>query len=830
MASQSLYRKWRSQTFSDLIGQEPVVRTLLNAVRDGRLAHAYLFCGPRGTGKTSTARLLAKAVNCANPHDGEPCNECISCREITAGHSPDVIEIDAASNTGVDNIRDLRETVSLMGSGGHYKVYVIDEVHMLSTQAFNALLKTLEEPPPHIIFVLATTEAHKVLPTVVSRCQRFDFRRFSMRDLVARLYHVANGENIELEPAAADLLARASQGGMRDALSLLDQAVAFCGDHVDLERTRAMLGLADPSALRRLIECVADQQSADGLYLINEMVTNGADLRQLNAQLAEEWRALVLARAGADVARLMDRADDEAREIIELAGRFSLEELTACARVFARNETPARGLPVPQLALELSFLECLSIRQHGGPVAQITAAPSIGTQPVSAGLRPAPAVMPASQPTNASSGKTGNPAPSPSPSSIVGVSAGRPQTANGETSHTLGAVGATPASPAGGEASPAIEELDLDAIEADAAPPPPPATASSSGKNGSSASSPLPAGREAGGEASHIVEASLANETVGETSPGDIQEWLFRAQNQWELIKQVCKQKRRSVAALLHSARPVMIEAGDVPVLVLQADWKFHLEKLREVESRNAIEWALTQVLQTQMRIKVVPASTNGSNGASGVSGSGGLPPSAPHSSGPNGRGPALSPNGSNALNGNSGRNSNSGSYYDTGNGKPPSSHSPNEEGEQAIGYAAANSGKNGNHVITAFPLASAGVGAQHAAAGLRPAPIGDEASLASVTTVRDASLPYGNGQPQADVVSYPYPEYGASNITPLRPLMSATAPMSAPLASASTTANVKSARSLEAEVRADPVIQQLMRLTGAELADVRPLSDDERQ
>ncbi|HEX9067236.1 MAG TPA: DNA polymerase III subunit gamma/tau, partial [Ktedonobacterales bacterium] len=185
MASQSLYRKWRSQTFSDLIGQEAITRTLLNAVREGRLAHAYLFCGPRGTGKTSSARLLAKAVNCANPQNGEPCNECVSCREITAGRSPDVIEIDAASNTGVDNIRDLRETVNLLGSGGHYKVYVVDEVHMLSTQAFNALLKTLEEPPPHIIFVLATTEAHKVLPTVVSRCQRFDFHRISMREIVA---------------------------------------------------------------------------------------------------------------------------------------------------------------------------------------------------------------------------------------------------------------------------------------------------------------------------------------------------------------------------------------------------------------------------------------------------------------------------------------------------------------------------------------------------------------------------------------------------------------------------------------------------------------------
>ncbi|HKS69538.1 MAG TPA: DNA polymerase III subunit gamma/tau, partial [Ktedonobacterales bacterium] len=401
MASHSLYRKWRSQTFSDLIGQEPVVRTLLNAVREGRLAHAYLFCGPRGTGKTSAARLLAKAVNCANPHDGEPCNECLSCREITAGTSPDVIEIDAASNTGVDNIRDLRETVNLLTTGGRYRVLVIDEVHMLSTQAFNALLKTLEEPPPHVIFVLATTEAHKVLPTIVSRCQRFDFRRHTIRNIIARLGQVAEGEGLALEPAAAELLARAAQGGMRDALSLLDQAMAFCGTQVDAETVRRMLGLADPGLLRTLILCVAENRAADGLHLINELVGNGADLRQLNSQLAEEWRALVLARAGADVATLMDRTDEDARELAELASRFSLEALTACARVFARNETPARGLPVPQLALELSFLECIAIQANGGSAA---AAAATVAQPSPAERMPevtrrAPTAAPSPAPT-----------------------------------------------------------------------------------------------------------------------------------------------------------------------------------------------------------------------------------------------------------------------------------------------------------------------------------------------------------------------------------------------------------------------------------------------
>ncbi|HEX6796320.1 MAG TPA: DNA polymerase III subunit gamma/tau, partial [Ktedonobacterales bacterium] len=521
MASHSLYRKWRSQTFSDLIGQEPVVRTLLNAVREGRLAHAYLFCGPRGTGKTSAARLLAKAVNCANPHDGEPCNECLSCREITAGTSPDVIEIDAASNTGVDNIRDLRETVNLLTTGGRYRVIVVDETHMLSTQAFNALLKTLEEPPPHVIFVLATTEAHKVLPTIVSRCQRFDFRRHTIRNIIARLRQVAEGEGLELEPAGAELLARAAQGGMRDALSLLDQAMAFCGTRVDAETVRRMLGLADPGLLRTLLVCVAEGRAADGLHLINELVGDGADLRQLNSQLAEEWRALVLARAGADVAAMMDRTDEDARELAELASRFSLEALTACARVFARNETPARGLPVPQLALELSLLECIAIQANGGAatVAAAQASPAERTPDVThRAMPPAPAAAPA-MPLAASAAPSA-PAPTPPAPAASVQPSGQPRS---EDAHAATPAPRSPEGEVGVAATPRE-----DGFAAFASPAP----------DRVGASPGPPAG-------------------PGDEDSGDYRDTLFAAQERWDLIKQVCKQKSRSVAALLHSARPV---------------------------------------------------------------------------------------------------------------------------------------------------------------------------------------------------------------------------------------------------------------------------------
>ncbi|HKW22248.1 MAG TPA: DNA polymerase III subunit gamma/tau [Ktedonobacterales bacterium] len=558
MASQSLYRKWRSQTFADLVGQEEVVRTLLNAVRDGRLAHAYLFCGPRGTGKTSVARLLAKAINCQNPHNGEPCNECISCQEITSGRSPDVIEIDAASNTGVDNIRELRENVNLLGSDGHHKVYIIDEVHMLSTSAFNALLKTLEEPPPHVIFVLATTEAHKVLPTIISRCQRFDFRRHRMRDIVSHLRHVAEGEGLTLEPAAAEMIARAAQGGMRDALSLLDQAITFCGTEIDAKSVRGMLGLADPAALRALIEAVADQNTADGLERIHTLVSSGADPRQLSAQYAEEWRALMLARAGADVATIMDRTAEEAQTTVDLAGRFSLEELAACARVFARNEQPARGLPVPQLALELAFLECVGVCVHGGLANDYAPAErqSRPAAPARASYSPQPVSQRESPPTVAAH-----------PPAPIADSSPR------DESDQSGAE-------------------DMMAMPADDA---------------------LPEARAVEASVPTPMSASPEPSQVGPEQDAALVNMLRDIQRRWTMIKKVCKQKSSMVSGLLSDAQPIRLDAGSPLSLTVAVKWPFHLEKLREPSKREAVEWALEQVLEQPVRVRLVLASDGGS-------------------------------------------------------------------------------------------------------------------------------------------------------------------------------------------------------------------------
>jgi len=364
MTSQSLYRKWRSQTFDDLIGQEPIIRTLKNALKSDNVKHAYLFTGPRGTGKTSTARLLAKTVNCSNPKDGEPCNECLQCREITAGNSFNVIEIDAASNRGIDNIRDLREKVMMPPSTGKYKVYVLDEAHMLTNEAFNALLKTLEEPPPYAIFVLATTDVHKMLPTVLSRCQRFDFKRISTRQIVKHLLYVSEQENIKLERSAAELIARTAAGGMRDALSLLDQAIAYAGEEISLVQVQVMLGVADPRAIFKLITCIAECNSSAVLHLIHELSEAGADLRQINAQVVEYWRALMLSRAGADATSILDLTEDEARDVKQLTQLFTLEELTECARIFAQNDLIQKNQGTPQLALELAALECIEVHRR----------------------------------------------------------------------------------------------------------------------------------------------------------------------------------------------------------------------------------------------------------------------------------------------------------------------------------------------------------------------------------------------------------------------------------------------------------------------------------
>jgi DNA polymerase III subunit gamma/tau len=613
MASQSLYRKWRSQSFSDLVGQEAVVRILRNAVRDGRLAHAYLFCGPRGTGKTSAARLLAKAVNCPNVRDGEPCNECISCREIAEGRSPDVIEIDAASNNSVENIRELRGNVNVLGAGGKYKVYVLDEAHMLSASAFNALLKTLEEPPPHVIFVLATTEAHKVLPTIVSRCQRINFGRISRQAIVDRLQYVAQGEGLMLESQAADILARAAQGGLRDAVSLLDQAMAFCGSDIRADGVRAMLGVADAGAVRALVEHVATGRAAEGLQLVNEQVEAGADLRQLTAQFGELWRALMLARAGADMARILDYGPEEARELADLANQFSLDELTACARVFAASDTPARGLPVPQLGLELAFLECLGIHRRGGMVAPAISAPAVRGATSDLASPPTPPAAPplaaAAEPLRAA------------------ASASLPMTAPATSSQRPSGTMPRPDVPL---VASEADELTLEEVD-NGADPQVTRGAAASTRPGAA----VPASPSSDTAASHLEHEPAAGNGAFEPAalempaPADAGQQgrpaarssnpSLPSPNQWQLIKKVCKQKKHTVAALLSSTQIAEVLDGDPPVMVIEAKHQFHVDALRKPENREVVEWALEQVMERRYRVRLTLSDGKSSSQAGAI-------------------------------------------------------------------------------------------------------------------------------------------------------------------------------------------------------------------
>ena len=388
-----LYRKWRPQTLADVVGQDHVTHTLLNALKSDRVAHAYLFCGPRGTGKTSTGRILAKAVNCMDGGDGEPCNQCTLCQEITGGRAMDVMEIDAASNRGIDEIRELRERVRFSPASAKYKVYIIDEVHMLTEPAANALLKTLEEPPPHVLFVLATTESHKVPLTILSRCQRFDFRRIPLDATVSRLATIAGGEGIKVDDASLRLIARSATGSMRDAINLLEQLSAQYGNEISLNQVRAIMGITEDVRARELVKHIVDGDISAGLHTINSVNQDGIDLRQFNRELVEYLRGLLLIKAGADEATELPA--EALPELQELAERASMPQISNAVRLFRAVEMEFDGFsPLP---LELALVECAlpsdrsatleKLERATEPPEEKRAAPR---QPVKAEKKPAP--------------------------------------------------------------------------------------------------------------------------------------------------------------------------------------------------------------------------------------------------------------------------------------------------------------------------------------------------------------------------------------------------------------------------------------------------------
>ena len=339
-AYQALYRKYRPQTFDDVVGQMAVTQTLKNQLVSGKMSHAYLFTGSRGTGKTSCAKILSKAVNCLNPQDGNPCNCCAACRAIDSGACMDVLEIDAASNNGVDNVRDLRDDAIYTPSQVKMRVYIIDEVHMLSISAFNALLKIIEEPPEHLLFILATTELHKVPATILSRCQRFSFRRISQEDIAARLQYVAYQENIDLDDSAARVLARMADGGMRDGLSLLDQCASATNGELTADRVYACLGIAGEQKCAQLMQYIADHDTHRALDLFNKLYADGKDLRALLDEMACMTRDLLILKTAPEAGITMLSGVASDAEAVRLSEAFSGGEL---ARMLERIEQTLVG-------------------------------------------------------------------------------------------------------------------------------------------------------------------------------------------------------------------------------------------------------------------------------------------------------------------------------------------------------------------------------------------------------------------------------------------------------------------------------------------------------
>ena len=353
---QVLYRKYRPKVFADVYGQEHVTSTLKNEIKENRIAHAYLFTGSRGTGKTTCAKILAKAVNCENSVDGEPCNECEVCKGLDSGTIYDVVEIDAASNNGVDNIRDLREEANYTPSRGKYRVYIIDEVHMLSTGAFNALLKTLEEPPAHVIFILATTEVHKLPATILSRCQRFDFKRIQPETMSVRLKQVAQLEGMELDDDAAILIARIADGALRDGLSILDQC-AGRSKKIDSALVSEVAGLAGREALYKLTDCICTQNSSSAMTVISELYQNSYDMERLCVEMINHLRNFLIVKTVKDSRGLIICTDDEYNSIILSAENFTLENVIFALDLFQDALTKIKTGANARVELEMAFVK-----------------------------------------------------------------------------------------------------------------------------------------------------------------------------------------------------------------------------------------------------------------------------------------------------------------------------------------------------------------------------------------------------------------------------------------------------------------------------------------
>lgn len=549
MTSQVFYRRWRPQTLAEVVGQEHVTRTLHNALSSGRISHAYLFCGPRGTGKTSTGRILAKAANCLTNGKGEPCNTCSMCQSITQGSALDVIEIDAASNRGIDEIRDLREKVNYSPNEARYKVYIIDEVHMLTKEASNALLKTLEEPPPHIIFVLATTEAHKVLPTILSRCQRFDFRRISHADVVSKLAHISTTENISIEPEALRLIAKAATGSLRDAENLLEQLATYYGATVELQQVQALLGVTGDWRAKELVKHIIANNISAGVATINSVNSDGLDLRQFNRELVEYLRGLLLVKTGS--AETLDLPAEDITELKELSARASMPQILKAVKLFGQLDLDLDNYST--LPLELALVDCTL--------------PAPGAEFPS---QPAPELR---QPEKTSASPVTTPAPKSEPAVVKTEATGK----TGELAEDLKKAG----------------KPDEDLKQGEKVP-----TAAST--------KPVKQPQKPAKEVKVPAEPASGEtaEKVPATSPVTGSEIKHLQSNWRQCLKDAPPNiSRTPAAALLRSAKPKSIEADTI---VLSFKYPLHKENMEKIENQQIAEKIIGAFLGRTCRVRCV--------------------------------------------------------------------------------------------------------------------------------------------------------------------------------------------------------------------------------